>query len=144
MRNRIRIQPYVSREVRRKLGAYARNEGVTESGVVESALSEFLERDNAEAALVVRRLDAFGRTMEALRGDLDVATHAIAVLARFVFFVVPPEPPADAIRRLDKLYGVFIAMLSRRVRAGSSLAVEVRRAGEAAVAAPTSAAKDGQ
>jgi hypothetical protein len=128
MRNRIRIQPYVSPEVRRKLGAYARNESVTESAVVESALLEFLERDQVESALVLRRLDLVGRAMEELRRDLDVAAQAVAVLARFVFFVVPPEPPPDATLRLDKLYGVFIATLARRLQAGTSLAGEVRRA----------------
>jgi hypothetical protein len=143
MRNRIRIQPYVSHEVRRKLGAYARNEGVTESGIVESALNEFLERDNAETALVVRRLDAFGRAVEEMRRDLDVAAHAVAVLARFVFFVVPPEPPPDANRRLDKLHGLFIATLARRLQSGISLAGEVRRAGTP-VAAPTGVRKEGQ
>lgn len=54
---RVRIQPYLSRELQVRLRSWAAAEGVTESAAVEAALSEYLDGGRADKELIARRLD---------------------------------------------------------------------------------------
>ena len=57
MRHAIRIQPYVPRDLFQKLRAYAEARSLTVTAVINAALADYLERDEVEDALIVRRLD---------------------------------------------------------------------------------------
>ena len=69
MRHRIRIQPYLSPEVHQKLRAYTSTRRLTESGVAEEALAQYLARDQVEEALVVRRLDALTQSVKGVQRE---------------------------------------------------------------------------
>ncbi len=63
MRNRVRRQSYVDRDLERQARAYAAGNGLTDSAVTEAALSKFLKGDGPDGALVLGRLDAFTSVM---------------------------------------------------------------------------------
>lgn len=143
MRYRVRIQPYVAPEVQRKLRSYATSRGLTESAVTEAALAEYVDRDQVEQALVVRRLDAVTQTVAEIRHDLDVLLQAHRFLVRFAFYVVPGEPKeadarAQAWKRSEELYGRFVTTIAAELRRGPTLAGDVR--GRSSPASATSAA----
>ena len=51
MRHRIRIQPYISTDLHRKLRAHALAQAVTDSAVTEAALRDYLEHGNVSNAV---------------------------------------------------------------------------------------------
>jgi hypothetical protein len=61
MRRRIRIQPYVSPEIHRKLRAYSAANDLTDSAVAQAALGDFLEPDGVDEGLIMRRLDGIAQ-----------------------------------------------------------------------------------
>ena len=64
MRQAIRIQPYLSRDLVQKLRAYAAARSETVSGVVATALGEYLGRDEPDNDRVARRLDRVTQSVE--------------------------------------------------------------------------------
>ena len=135
MRNRLRIQPYVSPEVRRKLGAYSAVQGVTESAVVDAALREYLEGDGVDEALVVRRLDGVAQAVANVQNELDVLAWGFARFVRFSFLVAR-APTAEAIKQMEALYGSFLTQVSGDAASGVTFAGAVRRAFAAQAARP--------
>ncbi len=135
MRNRLRIQPYVSPEVRRKLGAYSAAQGVTESAVVDAALREYLEGDGVEEALVVRRLDGVAQAVAKVQNELDVLAWGFARFVRFSFLVARAPTP-EAVKQMEALYGGFLTQVSGDAASGVTFAGVVRRAFTAQAARP--------
>ena len=93
MRHRIRIQPYLSPEVHRKLRAYASNQHVTESAVAEKALAEYLARDQVEEALVVRRMDTLTQSVKDVQREQEVLVQAVVHVAKFLFRIAAGAGP---------------------------------------------------
>ena len=124
----MRIQPYVSPEVHRKLRTYSATRELTESAVTEAALVEYLERDSVEQALVLRRLDAVTQTVTQLQHDLDVLSQAFGIFAHDSFLNPPPVMTPDAKRRAESDYALFLATIARQLKAGLRFAGEVGRA----------------
>lgn len=135
MRNRLRIQPYVSPEVRRKLGAYSAAQGVTESAVVDAALREYLEGNGVEEALVVRRLDGVAQAVAKVQNELDVLAWGFARFVRFSFLAARP-PTSEAVKQMEALYGTFLNTISGDAASGVTFAGAVRRAFAAQAARP--------
>ncbi len=142
MRNRLRIQPYVSPEVRRKLGAYSAAQGVTESAVVDAALREYLEGDRVEEALVVRRLDGVAQAVANLQNELDVLAWGFARFVRFSFLTAQPPVP-EAVKQMEALYGSFLTQVSGDTASGVTFAGAVRRAFAAQTARPPAPSPSG-
>ena len=138
MRNRLRIQPYVSPEVRRKLGAYSVAQGVTESAVVDAALREYLEGDGVEEALVVRRLDGVTQAVAKVQNELDVLAWGFARFVRFSLLAARPPTP-EAVKQMETLYGSFLTQISGDAASGVTFAGAVRRAFTAQAARPAAA-----
>ena len=133
MRYRVRIQPYVAPEVQRKLRSYAKTRGLTESAVTEAALVEYLDRDQVEQPLVVRRLDTIGGAVDHIKRDLDVTAQALSFLARFAFLFAPDLTSDQALRaeakeRCDTRYAQLVARVAGDLQAGVTLTGDVRRA----------------
>jgi hypothetical protein len=70
MRERVRIQPYVPRELAARLRAYSAAKGVPDGAVIQSALNEYLDRvppcdtparEGAHAASTFMSPDGFRR-----------------------------------------------------------------------------------
>ena len=127
MRNRLRIQPYVSPDVRRKLGVYSAAQGVTESAVVDAALREYLERDGANEALMVRQLDGVGQAVAKIQDDLDVLAWAFGRFARFSLLDARLPAP-EAAKQMEALYARFLSQVSADTGSGVTFSGAVRRA----------------
>ena len=136
MRNRLRIQPYVSPEVRRRLGAYSVAQGVTESAVVDAALREYLEGDEVEEALVVRRLDGVTQAVAKVQNELDVLAWGFARFVRFSLLLAARPPTPEAVKQMEPLYGSFLTQISGDAASGVTFAGAVRRAFTAQAARP--------
>jgi hypothetical protein len=132
VRERVRIQPYVSRDIQGKLRAYSAARRLTESAVTEAALGEYLERDQVERALVVRRLDGVAEAVGRLQHDMDVVGQVLAVYLRYVFLASPAAPTVEVRRRADAVYDDFLVGVARQLGAGVRLTGEVFRARSAA------------
>ena len=132
MRQRVRIQPYVSRETQRELRIYSQTRQLTESAVTEVALAEYMGKGRVEPELVVRRLDDLAESVSRFQHDLDEVGYVLALLVRYTFFAAPVAPVRGAKERGDLLYAEFMARASKDLTAGARLAGEVFRKAPAA------------
>lgn len=98
MRYRIRIQPYISPELYRKLRTHSAMRNVTDSAVAEEALSKYLQSDAVEEALVLRRLSRVDEAVARLQHDVDVLSQTVATLARYAL----ASPPSVVSRTTDE------------------------------------------
>jgi hypothetical protein len=86
-----RIQPYIAREVRERLTRHCAGLGVTESGVVNEAIVQYLD-GTADAALLMRRQDRLDRGVQRLTRDLELLSQTIGVFLRVWLAHSPPLP----------------------------------------------------
>lgn len=123
-RNR-RHNLYLSRNMSQHLARAAASPGVSQSAVVEAALKQFFDPAQAPQAVLVRRLDHQGRTLERQLHHIDLLLEALALFVQSYFNAVPPLAPAalDAQKALGaKRFEAFITELGRRIAGGTSLA----------------------
>ena len=145
MRNRVRIQPYISSDLRRRLAAYAAAQDVTESAVAEAALAKYLEPDGTDQALVVRRLDAVVQALGRVEGGLEVVGEAVGRFVRFLYSIAPAQVAAEATNRGEERYRTLIATVSRAIGTGTTFVAAVHRArSTSAPVVPGSAAQGGR
>ena len=85
MRDRVRIQPYVPRDVAARLRAYASAKGASESSVVHGALVDYLDRDSTDRDLLMRRLDRNTIAIAEVRRDVAVVAEGFAMFVRAWF-----------------------------------------------------------
>jgi hypothetical protein len=146
MRHAIRIQPYLSQDLFRKLRAYAAARSLTVSAVVADALGEYLERDELEDAVIVRRLDSLTEAVELLRRDVDTLAVGFGRFVRYSFFSAPLEVNDKVIKRAEALYRDFLAKVGEQFRAGARFTHQVfptQRPG-ASSASVTTSERDGR
>lgn len=127
MRHAIRIQPYLSRDLFQKLRAYAAARSLTVSAVVAEALGEYLERDDVEDALLVRRLDGLTHAVEQLGRDLNTLAVGFGRFVRYSFFSAPPAADDKVVKRAEALYRDFLAKVGEQLRAGGTFTRQVLR-----------------
>jgi hypothetical protein len=128
MRHTIRIQPYISADLFQKLRAYAAARSLTVSAVIGAALGEYLERDEVEDALLVRRLDGVMHAIGGLQRDVDALAVGFGRFVRYSFFSAPAVAPAEVVRRAEVLYGEFLARVCDQLREGVRFTGQVWRA----------------
>jgi hypothetical protein len=90
MRTRQQIYPCITPALRRRLSLYASKKGTSYSSVVESALTQYLDADASDRALLLRRLDRVGQDLTALERDLDVLSHAFGIFLQVWLAHTPP------------------------------------------------------
>jgi len=125
MRHAIRIQPYLSRDLFQKLRAYAAARSLTVSAVVAEALGEYLERDDVEDALLVRRLDGVTHAVEQLGRDLNTLAIGFGRFVRYLFFSAPPAADDKVVKRAEALYRDFLAKVAEQLSAGGTFTRQV-------------------
>jgi hypothetical protein len=125
MRHAIRIQPYLSPDLSRRLRAYAAARSLTVSAVVAAALGEYLERDEVEDALLVRRLDSVALAVEQLRRDLEALGAGFGRFVRYSFFSAPSTADDKVVRKAEGLYRTFLSKVAEQLRAGVSFTRQV-------------------
>jgi hypothetical protein len=125
MRQAIRIQPYLSRDLFQKLRAYAAARSETVSGVVAAALGEYLERDEPDKDLLVRRLDRITQSVEQVRRDLDALGVGFGRFVRYSLWTLPEQIGDKAIQRGEGLYRTFLSKVADQFRAGGTFTAQV-------------------
>jgi hypothetical protein len=118
MRLGIRIQPYLPVDLFQKLHAYAAVRSETVTAVIAAALREYLERDEVEDALLVRRLDGVTQAIGQLQRDVDTLAAGFGRFVRLSLFSAPENLPDQAIRRAETLYASFLERVHEQLRDG--------------------------
>lgn len=90
MRTRQQIYPCVTPALRKRLALYASKKGTSYSSVVEAALTQYLDADATDRALLLRRLDRIGRDLTSVERDLDILSHAFGIFLQ-VWLAHTPE-----------------------------------------------------
>jgi hypothetical protein len=125
MRHAIRIQPYLSADLFGKLRAYAAARSLTVSAVVADALGKYLERDEVEDTLLVRRLDGVTHAVEQLRREVDTLAVGFGRFVRYSFFSAPSTADSAVVQRAEGLYRDFLGKVGEQLRAGMSFTRQV-------------------
>ena len=86
-----RITPYIDASLARRLEAYCLANRMSESAVVEEALTQYLD-GIADPSLLLRRLDRLGRATARVQRDLELVSEAFAVFTKLWFAHTPPVP----------------------------------------------------
>jgi len=146
MRHAIRIQPYLSRDLFQKLRAYAAARSLTVSAVVAEALGQYLERDEVQDALLVRRLDGLTHTVEQLARDLLALAVGFGRFVEYSFVSAPLTADHKVMTRAGALYRGFLAKVAEQIRAGTTFTGQVfpTRRPPAIPAAPTNTGMGGR
>jgi len=138
MRYRIRIQPYISPELYRKLRTHSAMRNVTDSAVAEEALSKYLQSDAVEEALVLRRLSRVDEAVARLQHDVDVLSQTVATLARYALASAPSVVSKDDGRKAQRLLTDLLAQVAKEIDAGVRLSGLLDRArAESGASRPT-------
>ena len=127
MRNRVRIQPYISPDLRKRLQAYSAAQDVTESAIAEAALVKYLEPDRSDEALIVRRLDSVAQVLGRVEERLEIVAETVGQFILFAFKLAPEKVPS-ASPRTDGLVRNLLVSVSRAVGTGTTFLAAVRRA----------------
>lgn len=125
MRHAIRIQPYLPADLFRKLRAYSSARSLTVSAVVVAALTDYLDRDDADDGLIERRLGHLHHAVEELRRDLDALGVGFGRFVRYSFFSAPATADERTVRRAEALYRDFLGRVGEQLRAGVSFSRQV-------------------
>jgi hypothetical protein len=91
---RVRLHPYVERELAKRLAEFGAASGIASSSVVQAALRQYLDR-TSDTALILRRLDRLGRADARAHRDLELLSEAFAVWVK-IWFVQTPRIDGDA------------------------------------------------
>jgi hypothetical protein len=128
MRHRLNI--YLSPELLQQIADLASRKKLSQSAVVEAAVTSFLSPDGADRreAAFTRRLDRLTRQVQRLERNTGVTMEMLALFARFFLTVTPPLPPdaqAAAQAKGQQRYEGFVETLGRRLQKGQSLLNEI-------------------
>ncbi|KAA6230472.1 hypothetical protein [Chlorobium phaeovibrioides] len=121
------IHPYLSPELYQRFKSYCKQKGVTESSVVESALTQYLD-EKCDLALILKKLDRIGRGVNRVDNQVNISAEAFGLFLQYWFAHTPEIAEeekslanADAKRR----YRSFIDYLTQRLGAGSRFTDEL-------------------
>jgi hypothetical protein len=124
MRERVRIQPYVSRDLQRKLRAWAAAKNLTESAVTEAALSEYFDDGREDEGVILRRLELMNQAVARLQNDFDLLSDAFGRYVRHVILDALYKTGAEA----EAKYESFLRGVLDQNGVGGAFISEVRRA----------------
>ena len=90
----LRLHIVLAEETARLLEAACLQTGATKTSLVETALTELLEKKSDERALaaMVKRLDRMNRVIERLAGDASAQTETLALYILYYLCITPPLP----------------------------------------------------
>jgi predicted transcriptional regulator len=128
MRQRVRIQPYISPDLHRRLRAYSSARRLTDSAIAEAAFAEYLDRETPDEGALLTRLQTLSEGLTRLQYDVDVIGQAFGAYVRYAFRAPANDNSTEAGRRSQQLFAQFIAVVSRELDAGLRLTGQVDRA----------------
>ena len=134
MRTRLRMHPYVTRDLTHRVMAHCAAKGITVSAFVEAALEARLDGEAKDNEVIIRDLARLCRGSMGVQRGLAVLTESFSVFAGMWFGFMPPIADADrpaaehlATRRFED----FVSRVARRLATGPGLVAEVARSSEA-------------
>ena len=139
MRKRVRIQPYLSHDLRQKLRAWAAAKSLTESAVAEAALSEYFDDGRPDVDVILRRLDLTSQAVARLQNDFDLLSDAFGHYVRHVILDALYKSGAGA----DAKYESFLRGVLDQTGVGGTFIGEVRRARSRPPSRPSTTAPTG-
>lgn len=83
-----------------------------------AALADYLERDEVEDALIVRRLDDVTHTLGHLTRDLETLAVGFGSFAWYSFLRAPAARDATVVRGAETEYREFLKQVGRQLREG--------------------------
>lgn len=118
-----RLHPYVSPLNYSRVRALAERPDMSESSVVDKALSAFFTsaHDDERDAAIIRRLDRLTRQFDRLEQKDTVLGETLALFIRYFLMVTPQIPPSqlDAARaQSEQQFEQFLEQLGRDLQAG--------------------------
>jgi hypothetical protein len=150
MRTRLRMHPYVTRDLTHRVTAHCAAKGITVSAFVEAALEARLDGEAKDNEMIIRDLARLGRGSTGLQRGLAVLTESFSVFVGMWFGLLPPIADADrpAAEHLSaRRFEDFVSRVALRLATGPSLATEVASGSEAGAAlsggVPTAPAASG-
>ena len=117
---RVRIHPYVDRELAKRLAEYGAASGIASSAVVQAALRQYFDR-TSDTALILRRLDRLGRGDARAHRDLELLSEAFAVWVRLWFAHTPSvsdDAKESARRTAERRFAQFVEHVVERFTGG--------------------------
>ena len=121
-----RIQPYISPETHHRLQAMAKRPGLSESALVDKALTAWFagEADNQREAAINRRLDRLTRQFGRIERDNLVLAETLATFVHYFLTVTPPVPAnqVEAARaKGDLRFDLFVRQVAEALRSGQRI-----------------------
>jgi hypothetical protein len=117
---RVRLHPYVDRELAKRLAEYRAASGIASSAVIQAALRQYLDR-TSDTALILRRLDRLGRADARAHRDLELLSEAFAVWVKVWFAHTPgvsDEAKESARRTAESRFAQFVEHVVERFTGG--------------------------
>ena len=128
MRQRHRIQPYLSLDLHKQLRRYCGKAGCTETATVEAALKDYFERDTRDGAQIIRRLDRMLRASNRRQRQLDIIGEMLATFVKVWFAHTPrmaESEKAAAEQSAHTRYQKFIQYVRELLSRGGGLAFDI-------------------
>ena len=121
-----RIQPYISPEIYHWLTAMAKRPGLSESVIVDRALTAYRasEAENKREAAINRRLDRLTRQFGRIERDNLVLAETLATFVHYFLTVTPPVPAnqVEAARaKGDMRFDLFVRQVAEALRSGQRI-----------------------
>lgn len=117
------IHPYLNQRLYDRFKGYCWKMGVTESSVVEEALTRFLD-EQGDMPLVLRKIDRQTRSIERMDRDVKALSEAFSVFVQ-VYFAHTPEIPEDekqiAQHDARSRYLKFLDYVAEQISSGHTL-----------------------
>jgi hypothetical protein len=122
MRNKVRIQRWIHRDLDRRARSLAAANDVTDSAVIEAALADYLDPDRVDRDWLVRRLDllnlavahahaSFERANARAERDMDLLFDAFGVFVRYFFLHATTKVGADQEQIMEATYQRFLRLV---------------------------------
>jgi hypothetical protein len=89
--SRVRLQPYLTPELAKRLKLRCAASGMTESAGIAAAIEQWID-DASDRTLLFRRLDRLGRALERLHRDEGFLAEAFSVFVRIWLAHTPSLP----------------------------------------------------
>ena len=134
MRTRMRMHPYVRRDLNHRVTAHCAAKGITVSAFVEATLEARLDGEAKDNEVIMRDLARLGRSSMGHQRDLATLTESFSLFVRWWLSFLPPIPDADrqAAERLGtKRFEHFVSRVSHHLATGPGLVAEIARSSEA-------------
>jgi len=116
----VRLQAYLTPELRTRLAQHCSAHNVTESAAVREAVEHHLD-GTSDFALVLRRLDRLSRGLERLLRDQELLAQAFGTFVRLWLAHTPPVPAqgrAAATASAERRYRRFLDHVAEHFASG--------------------------